>query len=68
MHPRRRHLRRSVGLVAAVAVLAVIAALGIAVGAKQIPFDQVWHGVFHYSGSDTDVVVRDVRFPARCWA
>lgn len=63
MHPRRRHLRRSVGLVAAVAVLAVIAALGIAVGAKQIPFDQVWHGVFHYSGSDTDVVVRDVRFP-----
>ncbi|GAA2332217.1 iron ABC transporter permease [Streptomyces caniferus] len=51
------------GLVAAVAVLAVIAALGIAVGAKQIPFDQVWHGVFHYSGSDTDVVVRDVRFP-----
>lgn len=63
MNPRRRHLRRSVGLVAAVAVLAVIAALGIAVGAKQIPFDQVWHGVFHYSGSDTDVVVRDVRFP-----
>ncbi|MEU8998577.1 FecCD family ABC transporter permease [Streptomyces caniferus] len=63
VHPRRRHLRRSVGLVAAVAVLAVIAALGIAVGAKQIPFDQVWHGVFHYSGSDTDVVVRDVRFP-----
>ncbi len=43
--------------------LAVIAVLGIAVGAKQIPLDQVWHGVFHYSGSDTDVIVRDVRVP-----
>ncbi len=48
---------------ASLAVLAVIAVLGIAVGAKQIPLDQVWHGVFHYSGSDTDVVIRDVRFP-----
>ncbi|MER0479048.1 iron chelate uptake ABC transporter family permease subunit [Streptomyces sp. Edi2] len=61
--PRRRHLLRSAGLVASLAVLAVIAVLGIAVGAKQIPLDQVWHGVFHYSGSDTDVVIRDVRFP-----
>lgn len=63
MTPRRRHLLRSAGLVASLAVLAVIAVLGIAVGAKQIPLDQVWHGVFHYSGSDTDVVIRDVRFP-----
>ncbi|WP_438270796.1 FecCD family ABC transporter permease [Streptomyces platensis] len=61
--PRRRPLLRSVGLVVSVAVLAVIVVLGIAVGAKQIPLDQVWHGVFHYSGSDTDVVIRDVRFP-----
>lgn len=45
------------------AVLAVITVLGIAVGAKQVPLDQVWHGLFHYSGSDTDVVVRDVRLP-----
>ncbi|MGW7576902.1 FecCD family ABC transporter permease [Streptomyces sp. NPDC054765] len=59
----RRHLLRSAGLPASVAVLAVTAVLGIAVGAKQIPLDQVWHGVFHYSGSDTDVVIRDVRFP-----
>ncbi|PBC81632.1 iron complex transport system permease protein [Streptomyces sp. 2224.1] len=48
---------------ASLAVLAVVAVLGIAVGAKQIPLDQVWHGVFHYSGSDTDVVIRDVRVP-----
>ncbi|WP_409350335.1 FecCD family ABC transporter permease [Streptomyces celluloflavus] len=50
-------------MLAAVAVLAVITVLGIAVGAKQVPLDQVWHGLFHYSGSDTDVVVRDVRLP-----
>ncbi|MEU7179180.1 FecCD family ABC transporter permease [Streptomyces celluloflavus] len=61
--PRPRHLTRSAGLLAAVAVLAVITVLGIAVGAKQVPLDQVWHGLFHYSGSDTDVVVRDVRLP-----
>ncbi|WUJ95584.1 iron chelate uptake ABC transporter family permease subunit [Streptomyces platensis] len=61
--PRRRPLLRSAGVVVSVAVLAVIVVLGIAVGAKQIPLDQVWHGVFHYSGSDTDVVIRDVRFP-----
>ncbi|MGA5566087.1 FecCD family ABC transporter permease [Streptomyces platensis] len=61
--PRRRPLLRSAGLVVSVALLAVIVVLGIAVGAKQIPLDQVWHGVFRYSGSDTDVVIRDVRFP-----
>ncbi|UNO42837.1 iron chelate uptake ABC transporter family permease subunit [Streptomyces sp. MST-110588] len=61
--PRRRQATRSAGLVAAVAVLAVVTALGIAVGAKQIPLDQVWHGLFHYSGDETDVIVRDVRLP-----
>lgn len=61
--PRRRQALRCAGLVASVAVLAVVAVLGIAVGAKQIPLDQVWHGVFHYSGSDTDVVIHDVRYP-----
>lgn len=63
MSPRRRQVLRIAGLFASVAVLAVVAVLGIAVGAKQIPLDQVWHGVFHYTGTDTDVVVRDVRFP-----
>ncbi|MBO0653253.1 iron chelate uptake ABC transporter family permease subunit [Streptomyces triculaminicus] len=35
----------------------------VAVGAKQIPLDRVWHGFFHYTGNETDVVVRDVRVP-----
>ncbi|MEU9126001.1 iron chelate uptake ABC transporter family permease subunit [Streptomyces sp. NPDC048506] len=60
---RRRQVIRSAGLLASVAVLAVVTVLGIAVGAKQIPLDQVWHGVFHYSGNDTDVIVHDVRVP-----
>ncbi|WP_107088372.1 iron chelate uptake ABC transporter family permease subunit [Streptomyces sp. NRRL F-5755] len=61
--PRRRQITRSAGLVAAVGALAVITVLGIAVGAKQVPLDQVWHALFHYTGNDADVVVRDVRLP-----
>ncbi|ANZ19513.1 ferrichrome ABC transport system permease protein [Streptomyces noursei ATCC 11455] len=61
--PRRRPAARAAGLAACLVLLAVVAVLGIAVGAKAIPVDQVWHGVFHYSGSDTDVVIRDVRLP-----
>ncbi|GGR21913.1 iron complex transport system permease protein [Streptomyces netropsis] len=51
------------GLLAAVALLALVVVASIAVGAKPIPLDQVWHGLFHATGSDTDVVVRDVRVP-----
>ncbi|MCB5909919.1 FecCD family ABC transporter permease [Streptomyces pinistramenti] len=61
--PQRRHLTRWAGLLASVAVLVVVTVLGIAVGAKQIPLDQAWHGVFHYSGTDTDVVIHDLRLP-----
>ncbi|MGP3954251.1 FecCD family ABC transporter permease [Streptomyces sp. 7N604] len=61
--PRRRRAARALGLLAAAGVLLLVAAASIAVGAKQIPPDQVWHGLFHYSGSDTDVVIRDVRLP-----
>ncbi|MFH9422411.1 FecCD family ABC transporter permease [Streptomyces sp. NPDC017529] len=63
MAPQRRQITRSAGLVASVGALVVVTVLGIAVGAKQIPLDQVWHGLFHYSGNDTDVIIRDVRLP-----
>ncbi|MFI0264283.1 FecCD family ABC transporter permease [Streptomyces sp. NPDC017056] len=63
MAPQRRQITRSAGLVAAVGALVVVTVLGIAVGSKQIPLDQVWHGLFHYSGNDTDVIIRDVRLP-----
>ncbi|MCO8302298.1 iron ABC transporter permease, partial [Streptomyces sp. RKCA744] len=61
--PRRRTARRATGLVVSLGVLLAIAAASIAIGAKSIALDQVWHGLFHYTGSDTDVVIRDVRLP-----
>ncbi|MEU1313174.1 iron chelate uptake ABC transporter family permease subunit [Streptomyces cinnamoneus] len=61
--PRRRGALRAAGLLAVTGVLLLVVAASLAIGAKQIPVGQVWHGLFHYSGSETDVVVRDVRVP-----
>ncbi|MGI5467985.1 FecCD family ABC transporter permease [Streptomyces sp. CA-132043] len=61
--PRRRQATRSAGLLVALCVLGAIAVLGIAVGSKQIPLADVWHGITQYSGTDTDVIIRDVRLP-----
>ncbi|MBL1099867.1 FecCD family ABC transporter permease [Streptomyces coffeae] len=61
--PGRRTARRAAGLVASVAVLLVVVAASIAIGAKPIPLDEVWHGLFHYSGENSDVVIRDLRVP-----
>ncbi|WP_445269219.1 FecCD family ABC transporter permease [Streptomyces sp. DSM 41634] len=60
---RPRHAARAAGLLAALAVLALIAVVSIAVGAKQMPLDEVWHGLFAYAGTPSDVVVRDLRVP-----
>ncbi|ARZ70807.1 iron ABC transporter permease [Streptomyces albireticuli] len=54
---------RAAGLSAAVGVLLLVVLASVAVGAKQIPLDQVWHGLFHFTGTDSDVVVREVRLP-----
>ncbi|WP_344258083.1 FecCD family ABC transporter permease [Streptomyces sodiiphilus] len=59
----RRAAARAAGLLAAGALLALVTAASLAYGAKPIPLDQVWQGLVHYSGTDTDVVVRDVRLP-----
>ncbi|MFD7030567.1 FecCD family ABC transporter permease [Streptomyces sp. NPDC059917] len=61
--PRPRHGARAAGLLAALVVLALIALASIAVGAKQMPLEQVWHGLFHYTGTPADVVVKDLRVP-----
>ncbi|WP_333739353.1 FecCD family ABC transporter permease [Streptomyces sp. IBSBF 2806] len=59
--PPNRRAVRSVGLLAAVAVLLLVALASIAVGAKELSVAQVWHGLFHGSGTYADVVV-DERF------
>ncbi len=54
---------RTTGLLTAVGVLLLVCVASIAVGAKSIPLADVWHGLFHYTGADNDVIVRDVRVP-----
>ncbi|MDT0310277.1 iron chelate uptake ABC transporter family permease subunit [Streptomyces sp. DSM 44917] len=56
-------MRRAAGLAAATALLLAVAAASVALGAKPIPLSEVWHGLFGYTGTDNDVVVRDVRLP-----
>ncbi|MEV4441637.1 iron chelate uptake ABC transporter family permease subunit [Streptomyces sp. NPDC049577] len=60
-------------MLAATVVLLLVVVASIAIGAKPIPVDQVWHALFGHgaghgaghggSGADADVVVRDVRLP-----
>lgn len=37
----------------------LVALASIAIGAKALPLDQVWHGLFHGTGTYSDVVVDD---------
>ncbi|RBM04813.1 iron ABC transporter permease [Streptomyces sp. PT12] len=59
----RRTTRRALGLLAAVGALVCVTAASIALGARSVPLGDVWHALFQYSGTDNDVVVRDVRLP-----
>nr|WP_229890835.1 iron chelate uptake ABC transporter family permease subunit [Streptomyces mashuensis] len=54
---------RAAGLAVSLGVLVLAALVSLAVGAKPIPLGQVWHGLFAHTGTDTDVVVRDLRVP-----
>ncbi|MFD6418965.1 FecCD family ABC transporter permease [Streptomyces sp. NPDC060194] len=61
--PPQRTAIRTAGLLASVALLVVVLVLSIALGARQIPLGDVWHGVFSASGTDNDVVIQDLRIP-----
>jgi iron complex transport system permease protein len=54
---------RAAGLLAALGILLLVVVASIAVGAKDIPVGQVWHGLFHSTGTDNDVVIRQLRVP-----
>lgn len=55
--PPTRRAVRALGLLASVAILALVAVASIAIGAKALTLDQVWHGLFHDTGTYGDVVV-----------
>ncbi|MFE4970320.1 FecCD family ABC transporter permease [Streptomyces sp. NPDC056660] len=55
--PPTRRAIRTLGLLVSVVVLLLVALASIAIGAKELPLDQVWHGLFHDTGTYGDVVV-----------
>ncbi|MEV5761762.1 FecCD family ABC transporter permease [Streptomyces tendae] len=55
--PSKRRVLRAAGLPVSVAVLVLIVLASIAVGAKDLSLTEVWHGLFHDSGTYGDVVV-----------
>ncbi|MEU3375475.1 iron chelate uptake ABC transporter family permease subunit [Streptomyces sp. NPDC006660] len=59
----RRRTLRAAGLFVSVGALALVALASIAIGAKPMPLGDVWHGLFHGSGTANDVLIHDVRVP-----
>ena len=57
--PPSRRAVRAVGLLASLVLLALVALASIAIGAKELSLEQVWHGLFEDSGTYGDVVVAD---------
>ncbi|MFE5854222.1 iron chelate uptake ABC transporter family permease subunit [Streptomyces sp. NPDC056500] len=55
--------RRSLWLLLAVAVLLAMLLLSVGVGSKYLPPATVWDGLFHYTGSNDHVIIRDLRLP-----
>ncbi|MFJ9835107.1 FecCD family ABC transporter permease [Streptomyces sp. NPDC101169] len=55
--PPTRRAARALGLLLSVVILVLVALASIAVGAKALSPDQVWHGLFHGTGTYGDVVV-----------
>ncbi|WP_189553659.1 FecCD family ABC transporter permease [Streptomyces lavendofoliae] len=59
----RRRSVRAAGLLAAVGVLLLICVASIMIGAKPVPLGDVWHGLFHNSGTGNDVLIQELRVP-----
>ncbi|MFK4105852.1 FecCD family ABC transporter permease [Streptomyces sp. NPDC019531] len=57
--PPTRQAIRVLGLLVSVAILLAVAVASIAIGAKGLSVGQVWHGLFHDTGTYGDVVVAD---------
>ncbi|MGY1501904.1 FecCD family ABC transporter permease [Streptomyces sp. QTS52] len=55
--PPKRQAIRAVGLLVSLGILFLVALASIAIGAKELSLEQVWHGLFQDSGTYGDVVV-----------
>ncbi|GGZ06321.1 FecCD family ABC transporter permease [Streptomyces poonensis] len=53
----KRHAIRAAGLLVSLGILVLVALASIAIGAKELSLEQVWHGLFHDTGTYGDVVV-----------
>ncbi|NEB02098.1 iron chelate uptake ABC transporter family permease subunit [Streptomyces sp. SID13726] len=57
--PPTRRAIRVLGLLVSVAILVAVSVASIAIGAKGLSVGEVWHGLFHDTGTYGDVVVAD---------
>ncbi|MEU6672372.1 iron ABC transporter permease [Streptomyces sp. NPDC046727] len=57
--PPTRRAARAFGLLLSVVLLLLVALASVAIGAKALSLDQVWHGLFHDTGTYGDVVVNE---------
>ncbi|MBZ3902758.1 FecCD family ABC transporter permease [Streptomyces griseiscabiei] len=55
--PPNRRAVRALGLFASLLILALVALASIAIGAKELSPEQVWHGLFEETGTYGDAVV-----------
>ncbi|TWP51364.1 iron chelate uptake ABC transporter family permease subunit [Lentzea tibetensis] len=55
--------RRLIGLLLLGLALVAVCVASIAVGAKPIPLDGVWHALFEPTGVEDDVIIRSLRVP-----
>ncbi|WP_229890487.1 FecCD family ABC transporter permease [Streptomyces mashuensis] len=58
-----RTRKRRTATAALTGLLALAVLLSIALGAEPLTPGQVWHGLWHASGSEGDVIVRSLRLP-----
>lgn len=59
----RRSRKRWTGLLVLGGLLVVAALLSIVFGTKSLTLPQVWHGLWSPTGTEGDVIVRDLRLP-----
>ena len=55
--------RRILGLLVLLAALVLCCLAGVAVGARAVPVDHVWHALVAPTGTEDDIVVRTLRVP-----